>query len=156
MPKFPIVDMSPRPFAYVSRQAEMAEIPTVMQEGFGALMTAFGKAGASPAGMPYCHYTAYDDASATFDLGFPVAPGDVDAVRAAGLDIGETVSGQVMKGVHIGPYDTLNLTYEAMMAEMKALGLEGTVEMWEAYFSPAETPPDQTKTEVYWPVRAAA
>lgn len=156
MSTYSLVEMIAQPFAYVSRRARMADIPKEMQEGFAALMGALGDVRVMPAGAAFCHYRKYDDRSATFDLGFPVRPEDVKAARRAGLNIGETVSGRVMKAIHIGPYETLNVTYEALLAEMKSRGLEGTKDMWEAYFSPRDTPAEEIRTEVYWPVKSAA
>lgn len=156
MSKYPLVEMTAQPFAFVKRRTSMDEIPKAMEEGFTALMTALGTGGITPAGMPFCHYISWDEKSANFELGFPIAKKDVGAAREAGLEIGTTVGGRVMKALHIGPYDTLGQTYEKMMGEIEAEGLEGASDMWEAYFSPPETPPAKIRTEVYWPVKQAA
>jgi len=153
MPEFPVVELVPQPFAYITITAKMAEIPKAMGDGFGQLSMLFAQAKATMAGMPMCHYLDYDDKSATFQLGFPCRPDEVEALRDAGLSIGETPSGKNMKAVHMGPYDGLAATYAAMTEAMKAQGLSGTKDMWETYFSPPETPPAEIKTEVTWPVK---
>ena len=56
----------------------------------------------------------------------------------------------------MGPYDSIVNTYNAMTEAMKAQGFVGARDMWEVYYSPPETPPEQIKTEVIWPVREAA
>ena len=156
MSDFTIETLTPRPFAYITVTARMSDMARTMGESFGRLGALFAAAGAEMAGMPMCHYTAYDEKTATFDLGFPARADQVEALRAAGLSIGETSSGRNMKAVHIGPYDTVVETYNRMTAAMKAQGLVGATDMWETYFSPPETPPEQIRTEVTWPVRDAA
>lgn len=152
MPDFPVVTLAPEPFAYITTTTPMPEIANAMGQGFNRLSEAFGKAKATMAGMPMCHYIAYDEQKTTFQLGFPARPDEVDALKAAGLEIGETSSGSNMKAVHMGPYDTVVKTYNAMTEAMKAQGLTGAQDMWEIYYSPPETPPEQIKTEIIWPV----
>ncbi len=155
MPEFPVVTLSPEPFAYITITANMTEIPKAMGDGFGQLSMLFAQAKVTMAGMPMCHYLDYDEKSTTFQLGFPCRPDEVEALRDAGLSIGETPSGENMKAVHMGPYDGLGTTYNAMTDAMKAQGLTPAKDMWETYYSPPETPPEQIKTEVTWPVQEA-
>jgi effector-binding domain-containing protein len=151
-----VTTLTARPFAYISRKAKMAEMPKVIGEGFATISHLFAKAGAQMEGMPMAHYLDYDTVSATFDLGLSVRPDQVEALKAAGLSIGETPSGQNMVAVHMGPYDTVAQTYDLMTNTMKAKGLTGSKDMWEVYYSPPETPPAEIKTEVIWPLVKAA
>jgi AraC family transcriptional regulator len=152
MSRYPVAAATSQPFAYVSRKARIDEMPKVMAESFGALSAAFAKAHADFAGPPLAHYTDYDAQTASFDVGFPARSDQLEELRSAGLSIGETASGTVMTARHIGPYDTVAKTYDAMQAQMKADGLEGSHDMWELYMSPPETPPEQIMTDVIWPV----
>lgn len=126
-----------------------------MGQSFAALGALFGAARAEPAGPPLAHFLSYDNESASFELGFPAQPSDIDALRSAGLSIGETPNGEVMVAMHTGPYEELGNTYDAMMREMKTRNLEPTKDMWERYLSGQETPPERAQTEVTWPVREA-
>lgn len=152
MSNFPVVTLSPRPFAYVTKTVAMPDIPKAMADGFGMLSALFAKAKATMAGMPMCHYTAYDTKSVTFDLGFPALPNETEALKAAGLSVGETPSGRNMTAIHMGPYDGVAGTYALMQAAMATQGLKGANDMWETYYSPPETPPAEIKTEITWPV----
>jgi len=156
MSDFPIVTLTPRPFAFVTITTPMPEIARAMGEGFGRLAGLFQKAGAEMAGMPHCHYVAYDTASTTFQLGFPARPDQVASLREAGLEIGETPKGKLMQAVHMGPYDTVVATYNEMTAQMEKKHLQGTRDMWEVYYSPPETPSAEIKTEILWPIEKAA
>lgn len=156
MREFIVAEMTPQPFAYVMRHARIADMSQVMGECFGILSAALARAKAEPAGPPLSHYLDYDNNSSTFQVGFPIRSEDVEAVSAAGLAIGETPAGSVMQVQHVGPYDTLHLTYDAMTRAMSEQSLKGTHDMWERYLSPPETPPERTVTEVMWPVKQAA
>lgn len=156
MPEFPVVTLTPQPFAYITVTTPMTGISNAMGEGFARLSRLFAQANATMAGAPMAHYLEYDEKSTTFQLGFPCRPEEAEALGAAGLSIGQTPSGESMKAVHVGPYDTIANTYNAMLEAMKAQGLTGARSMWETYFSPPETPPDKIRTEVTWPVKKAA
>lgn len=156
MPGFAVVELEPQPFAYLTRRARITEIPQVMAACFALLGEAFARAKAVPAGPPLSHYLDYDARWSTFEVGFPICPLHAEALRDAGLAIGETPAGKVMQGRHVGPYDTLHLAYDAMTNAMHRDRLEGTHDMWERYLSPPETPPAEVETEIMWPVHAAA
>lgn len=152
MADFPVVTLTPKPFAFITKTVAMPEIPKAMGEGFGTLSALFAKAKATMGGMPMAHYTAYDSRTVTFELGFPALPHEIEALKAAGLTIGETPSGPNMTAIHMGPYDGVGGTYAEMNAAMDAKGLKAATDMWETYYSPPDTPPEQIKTEVTWPV----
>ena len=156
MRTFEVTDLAATPFAYLTRTTEISGISAVMAESFGALGKAFATAAAPMTGPPLCHYIAYDGTSTTFQLGFPCRPEDGERLAAAGLTLGTTQAGKVMKARHVGPYDTVAQTYDAMQDEMKSRHLTGAEHMWEVYTSPPETPPAEIVTEVIWPVSAAA
>lgn len=151
-----LMTRTPRPFAFMTRSADMAGMGQAMGECFGAVAEGFAKAGVVMEGPAYAHHTAYDDNSATFSAGFSAQREDVEKLRAAGLEVGETAGGEVMVAMHTGPYDTLMQTYAAIEKALQAKGLKGTVDMWEAYLSPPETAPENTQTEVIWPIAGPA
>jgi len=152
MTDFPIERMQPGPRAFITRSSKMTDIAATMREGFETLSRLFAQAKVPLSGMPMAHYLDYDDASTTFELGFPCRAEDADALRTAGLSIGTTAKGPSMRAIHTGPYDAMETTYHAMIGEMTRLGLEPARDMWEIYCSPPETPPAQIRTEVVWPI----
>jgi hypothetical protein len=154
MTDFPIETMKAVPRAYITRTAKMTDISKAMMEGFATLSELFARAKAPMTGMPMAHYLTYDDATTTFELGFPCHSGDEDVLRTAGLSIGRTPEGRGMKATHVGPYDSIASTYHAMIAAMTARGLVPARDMWEIYFSPPETPPAEIRTDVVWPIAA--
>lgn len=151
-----IVELSPRPFAYISLRSSLPQMPAIMGQGFATLGQMFATAKAQMAGNPLAHYTDFDATSASFELGFPVLESDIPALRAAGLSIGTTPGGRNMTATHVGPYDTVSRTYDRMTSAMKEQKLAGSRDMWESYLSPPGTPPDQIRTDVIWSVEAAS
>lgn len=156
MSDFVLTNLTSTPFAYIARSAPIFDIPNVMQEGFSNLSRMFEKAGAAMAGPPLVHYLDFDESGTHFEMGFPVRPEDTEALRNVGLAIGQTPSGRVMQGMHIGPYETVSATYTAMQEEIGKQGFIGSKDIWERYLSPPETPPAEIRTEVIWPVKERA
>lgn len=155
MQSFEVTELSAAPFAYITRSVPIKGIAEAMGQSFAELGKAFATAAAPMTGPPLCHYTAFDGTSTTFDVGFPCRSEDGARLAAAGLTVGTTQAGKVMKATHTGPYETVVETYNAMQDEMKVRKLVGAEHMWEVYMSPPETPPDQIVTEVIWPVSVA-
>ena len=155
MPDPVIVELTPKPFAYISLRSTLPQMPATMGQGFATLGRLFATAKAQMAGSPLAHYTDFDATSAGFELGFPVLENDISGLRAAGLSIGKTPAGKNMTATHVGPYDTVSRTYDLMTTAMKDQKLSPGKDMWESYLSPPDTPPEQIRTEVIWPVEAA-
>jgi len=151
-----IAELTPRPFAYISLRSTLPQMPATIGQGFVTLGQMFARAKAQMAGNPLAHYTDFDATSASFELGFPVLENDIPALRAAGLSIGQTPGGTNMTATHFGPYDTVSRTYDLMTRVMKEQKLSPGKDMWESYLSPPETPPEQIRTDVIWPVEAAS
>lgn len=151
MADFNLVRLIPEPFAYVPRAGAVADMPRIMSEAFCALEAALRQAETAPAGPPFAHYRSVRDGKVEVDVGFPVRAASVQALREAGLAIGETARGRALHGVHEGSHDSLSAIYDAMIANLRERGLEPCEDMWERYLSPPEAPPDETRTEVFWP-----
>jgi AraC family transcriptional regulator len=152
MSGFTLETVTAQPFGFVKLEATLPEMTRAIGNGFLQLGGLFGKADARMSGAPYAHYLTFDGGKAVFELGFPVAEAEIDRLRLAGVQIGSTPAGQVLKGIHMGPYETVNQTYESMGADLRQRHLAGTADMWERYYSPPGTPPEKTMTEVIWPI----
>lgn len=127
------------------------EISTVMGEAFGKVFEAVTRAGGTPAGPVFARYFEFDEDIVDFECGIAVtAPftGD-DGVKAS--EIGGCEAAVAM---HIGSYDTLNETYDALQAWIEAQGRTPSPVMWEVYLTDPDQEPDPMRwqTEVYWPV----
>jgi effector-binding domain-containing protein len=66
----------------------------------------------------------------------------------------ELPAGEVACTTHIGPYEGLPQAYEAIEAWMKQHGREAAGStIWEEYLTGPETPPEQTRTDIYGPLK---
>ena len=54
--------------------------------------------------------------------------------------------------MHVGGYDTLDTTYEAVKQRMHEEGMKASDDMWEYYLSDQSTDPATWRTLVIWPV----
>ena len=146
------VQTKSQPMLYVRRTSTMApdDIGKAMGEAFGALGKYIGENQVAVAGPALAIYHDYSEQGVTMDIGFPVAAG---AEAGGEIQLGETPGGKALKAVHIGPYDTLRNTYDALGDHMKENGIATPPLSWEVYVSdPATTPPAELVTEIFMPV----
>lgn len=63
--------------------------------------------------------------------------------------------GRAVEVVHVGPYDTLEVTYAALQTWMAGNGHEPAAAMWESYLSDPEVEPDASRwrTKIVVPIR---
>jgi effector-binding domain-containing protein len=107
--------------------------------------------GVSIAGPAIARYDDMNEGRCAFDAGFFIdrAP-KVDDADIQTIDVGNCTA---VRTTHFGSYESLASTYWALETWMKANGFEQAGPMWEEYFSPPGTPPEQIRTDIYWPVR---
>lgn len=148
MSGFPIVTLEPEPFAFLTRVCATREVGDTVSETFASLSSAFAAAGARPQGPPLAHFRPVEDDCVSVDLGFPVAPDNLEALLGAGLSVGETCAGQAMCAEHDGGYGDLSSTYDKMISAIRDAGMQPAPDMWERYGGEGEA----VRVEVIWPV----
>ena len=136
--------------AVVAVTSPLDGISESMGKAFEKTFHALGDAGVGPAGPPFARYFNMEEpfeyeAGVTVSTPFAgsdeVKPGEIGGVEAA-------------VGMHIGPYDTLEQTYTAMMEWITRQGRTVAGPMWETYLTDPDTEPDPQawRTEVFIPV----
>lgn len=148
-----LVNLTPMPFAYLTRECEMDDIGETVKATFAKLWAALAQAKTSAAGPPMARYRQTPEGRVMVDLGVPVREDVLASMRAAGLSTGLTTGGLAMRAMHEGAFDTLRDTYGVLIAAIRKTGRAPSEEMWERYYGRPDG--DDVSTEVLWPLKPA-
>jgi effector-binding domain-containing protein len=146
-----IHELHPREVATVRVAVPMAELPTAMGEAIGEIESRMAEAGVGIAGPPFARYLSFQPARIEADIGCPVLR---PAPHVGRVFPGQLPGGRVASIVHVGPYETLEHTYEHLQRWLGDAGVQGTGPMWEVYWSDpgAEPDPSTWRTEILVPL----
>ena len=139
-----------QPALTVRTRAAVQDLPQLFGKAYGAIMQYLGELGEQPAGMPFAAYYNMDMQNLDIEIGFPVAR------KLAGkgeVQPSEFPGGKLATVWHIGQYDKCALAYDALMHWIKDHGYEATGVAYEVYFSPPETPPQEIRTQIIFPLK---
>lgn len=139
-----------QPALSVRTHVAVQDLPDLVGRVYGGIMQYLSELGEQPAGMPFAAYYSLDVKNLDVELGFPVThkldgKGEIQASEFPG--------GKMASVVHWGPYDQLGSAYDALTQWVKDHGLETTGVSYELYYSGPETPPQETKTEILFPLK---
>jgi effector-binding domain-containing protein len=102
-------------------------------------------------GPPYARYT-FHEGQMDIEAGFPVAR----EIHGEGpIQPSHLPGGPAAVTVHLGPYETLEDAYKAVMGWLVEQGYEAAGSHWELYYTDPDKEPDRSKwrTEVVAPFR---
>jgi effector-binding domain-containing protein len=118
---------------------------------FGEIMGTLQSTGGSPAGMPFSRYHHMGDTDVDLECGIPVS----SAIETSGrVNECELPAGKVATVTHVGPYDQLRTSWDAIMGWVQSEGLTLNGAPWEVYVDdPTKVAPTELRTEIYIPVR---
>lgn len=143
-----------QPVLAVRGRSAVGDLPAFFGHAYGAVMRYLAELGEAAAGPPYAAYYSMDMRDLDVEAGFPVArplPGRGEVLAR------ELPAGEVATALHVGPYDRVEQTYNALSAWVSEQGLVPAGEAYEQYLnSPLDTPPDQLRTLVVFPVAMPA
>jgi AraC family transcriptional regulator len=93
--------------------------------------------------------------TSTWRYGAPIdrdVPGDDD------VQVHDLPGGRVAAAIHLGPYEGLPETYDALAEWISRQGYEREGAPWEVYITDPgeESDPERWETRIYWPVRLRA
>jgi effector-binding domain-containing protein len=144
-----IVELPEQPTAVIREQVAMNALPEFFGRAFAEVSTALEAQSMQPAGPPFALYRGMPTETVDVEAGFPVSAtiAAVNGVRAGNLPACRAV-----QAMHVGSYDTLGTTYEAVKQRMREEGMKASDDMWEYYLSDQSTDPATWRTLVIWPV----
>jgi effector-binding domain-containing protein len=139
--------------AVVRRHSDAAGVGRAVRDGMGVLMETVAGSGATRAGPPFLVTMGEmdDPAGVDLEIGVPIE-GPFEATD----DVAESVlpGGTVASTVHVGSYRSIGRAYGALAPWIAEQGREIAGPPVEIYISdPDETPPEELRTEVRFPVR---
>lgn len=149
-------EMPAQPALVVRTVTSVDKLPQELGRAYGAIMQLLGEQGRPPAGMPYCAYFNMDMQNLEVEMGFPVdqIPASL-GVQAGDVPVGDVQAGEIPAGkyatcVHLGPYQEMVATYEALNRWIAENGYTASGTAYEFYYNdPAEVPPEEIKTEIW-------
>jgi effector-binding domain-containing protein len=151
--KCEIKEQSTQPALSIRTRTSVEHLPQVFGGAFGAIAQYLGELGEQPAGPPFAAYYNMDMQDLDVEIGVLVTkslPGK-DDIKAS-----EIPGGQVATCLHTGPYSEIEPAYNALSQWMKENGYEATGVAYEMYLDdPAETPPQELKTQILFPLKTA-
>lgn len=147
-----VTEHAEQPTAVLHERVPLGDLPQFFGRAYHATMAAMQAQGLHPAGPPFSKYLGKPTGGvAEVEAGFPVSGPFSDA---DGVVAGILPGGQVVEATHVGPYDTMQHTYDEVMRYMGEHSLTPSDEMWEVYLSDPQTEPDPAtwRTQIFWPV----
>lgn len=150
MDRFELVDVPEQLVATMRRVLPTAELPGFFAEAFHAVATAVEEGGGRIAGPPFGLYHGMPTETVDVTAGFPIegwrGDGGGDEVT-----VQTRAGGRAVVTVHVGPYDTMAETYDALRRWCAGQGVALGNGMWEEYPSDPTTDPSTWRTRIVWP-----
>jgi effector-binding domain-containing protein len=126
-------------------------LPGFIGEAYAKITQFLIELNEKPAGAPFVVYYNMDMQDLDMEAGYPVSqvlPGK-DEIKA-----GYLLEGMVAACEYTGPYPEMGSTYEVLTQWIKDNGYEATGVSYEFYLNdPAETPPQQLRTQIVFPLK---
>lgn len=144
-----LAELPEQQIAVVRAHVPFDGVGAFVNDAFGEVARALGRAGDEPAGMPLgrCRVTADGfDAEAGFPVSHAVTPtGRVESSTLPG--------GSAARVLHRGDYAEVGAAYEAALRWIDANGMQTAGDPWESYLDEPDVA--EPRTEVFMPCRPA-
>jgi effector-binding domain-containing protein len=144
-------DQAEQPVLMVRTRTPVQQLPGVLGESYGKIMTQMLAMGSQPVGPPYVAYFNMDMNDLDMEIGFPVAqplPGRDD------VQPGNLPASKIATTLFTGPYGSLGEAYHELNEYIRVNDLQSTGTVYEFYLNdPAETPPDELVTQIVMPLK---
>ena len=152
-----VTEVQSMPYYGVTEEISWSEMGSdFFAERYGIIGAYLGDDMANMTMAPFAIYHMWDEENKRAKVEVAIAatsdkPGNNRVVK------GNTYAGTVVKGVHLGSYDTTDDTHWAIDEYVKTNNFEMAGSPWEVYVTDPANEPDTAKwvTEIYYPVMPA-
>lgn len=155
MAGFEIIRQPEIPTIGIRKTVPMDQMQEFFSDSYGRLFSEIEANHLDVIGAPYGRYRGMPSDTYDVEAGVPIAEPTTshDEFVASHLPDLEAV-----EFVHVGPYDTLAQSYQAISAWMSEQNIIPGGEMWEQYLTDPMEEPDPAKweTKIVWPVAHTA
>jgi effector-binding domain-containing protein len=149
--RFELLDRAAQPTLAIRTRAPVQSLPQVVGQAYAAIMQVAGQLGLQPSGAPFVAYHNMDMQDLDMEIGFPFAQ---KVAGKGNVLAGEIPGGRAAACLHVGPYDQLGATYQALHQWMQANGHVPTGVAYEFYLNdPQSTPPAELQTQLVFPLK---
>lgn len=155
MPEVSIRTMQEQPTLVMWGKVVVEDMPQFLSRAFHATASHAASIGAEIVGPPFARYRLLGTELREFEVeaGFPVRG---DLTESDEVDVSSLPAGPVAVAVHVGPYDSMVPTYEALVRFLEEQHAQAMGTAWEVYLSDSDEEPDpaQWRTEIVQPFTA--
>ncbi len=130
------VNVDARPAAVLKGEGKWDDAAKTLAGAVKKLSDSIAKAGLAVNGKPIAVFTKTDDAGFSFEAMAPLAAAPEGKPKLVdGVEIGASPAGKALKFQHRGPYDEIDVTYEAIAAYLDEKGLDAKDVIVEEYLT---------------------
>ena len=135
--------LTPQPAVVIRAKARADALGPVMGELLPAVLAFVQSSEAEPAGPPFCRYLSMGGEEWEFECGMAVTRPVEGRDR---FEAAELPGGDAVTTTHVGPYDTLGQSWDALGAWLAEQGKVGGGAPWELYL----TDPGEVRNPAEW------
>lgn len=151
-----VLSVQGQPIVFMSIAGVATEIAPLMTQAYAKLndFLAANDLKSSQAPIAITHEFDEETMFWKFDAALLVDGQPPAPLADAGIQVGNSYSGLVIRATHVGPYSSSQATYEKLLAFRDIAGFVDNGDSWESYVSdPGTTPEAELVTHIYWPVK---
>ncbi len=142
-----IQEIEAQPVVGIRMEMQKTEIGDKIGQALGEMMPALGP---KMAGAPLALYHTWENDRGEVEVAVPVQPGVEGNER---MQLHDLPGGRAVVMTHIGPYDNLQQSWDAITAWMKEHEVAARAAPWEQYVSDCSVvPPEKLETRIVWPI----
>ena len=146
-----IKEMKEKLALMIRKTTSIQDMPSVLGQCFGEIIQYVMESGAAEPVESFVIYHNMDMSNLEIDVGFTVS----ESLPDKGNIISSSIpAGKYAVALHVGPYETLNQTYDELTGFVDER--KQTVDNWvyEVYLNnPMDNPDEPAKTMIYFPLK---